>query len=142
MQVLFDTNLVLDVMLEREPWLAEARALWQAHEAGQLTAHVAATTLTNIAYIARRLTDGYRARQAVQVCLDTFEIISIDRSVLEAAQQLSGSDFEDNVQIASAETAELDAVVTRDVKDFQGSPRPVWSPAECLRRLAERDADQ
>jgi len=137
MQVLLDTNVVLDVLLERAPWFDDARALWQAHQAEQLTACITATSLTTIAYISQRLTDRPRARQAVQLCLDTFVIIAVDRSILERAQQLSGSDYEDNVQIASAEAAGLDAVVTRDQDDFRGSPLPIWSPADCRQRLAD-----
>ena len=135
MRVLFDTNVVLDVLLSREPWLEDGRTLWQAADEGWLTVFVTATTLTDIFYVARRLADIPRARQAVQVCLDAFEIVAVDRNALERAQQLSGSDFEDNVQIACAEASELDAIVTRDASRFAGSPLAVWSPAECRQRL-------
>lgn len=135
MRVLLDTNVVLDVLLSRAPWLEPAQALWQASDAGTLTAYLTATTLTDVFYVARRLTEFRRARQAVQVCLDAFEIVTVDRSALERAQQLSGADFEDNVQIACAEAAGLEAIVTRDTTSFEGSPIAVWSPAECLGRL-------
>lgn len=49
---------------------------------------------------------------------------------------MAGSDFEDNVVIAAAVTASLDAIVTRNVTDFAHSPVPVWQPAELLKRLA------
>lgn len=135
MRVLLDTNVVLDVLLKREPWQAEAAALWQAVDAGQVTAYLPASTVTDIFYIARRLTDIVRARQSVQICLDAFNIGTIDRAVLERAQILSGSDYEDNVQLACAEINSLDAIITRNPKDFTGSPIAVWSPAECLERL-------
>jgi hypothetical protein len=85
--------------------------------------------------VARKLTDIVRARQAVQVCLDAFNIGTVDRAVLERAQALSGSDYEDNVQIACAEFNELDAIVTRNPGDYEGSPIVVWSPADCLKNL-------
>jgi predicted nucleic acid-binding protein len=135
MRVLLDTNVVLDVLLRREPWREAAEALWQANDDGRLVGYVTATTLADVFYVARRLTDLQRARQAVQVCLDAFEIASVDRSRLERAQQLSGSDFEDNVQIACAEADGLDAIVTRDTDSFAGSTVAVWSPAECRRQL-------
>jgi len=133
--ILLDTNVVLDVLLQREPWLADAQALWQAVDEERLTAFLPASVLTDIFYVARRLTDSVRARQAVQVCLDAFEIAVVDRSVLERAQVLAGADFEDNVQIACAELNQLDAIVTRDPADFAGSPIAVWSPAVCRRHL-------
>ena len=142
MRVLLDTHVVLDVLLKRTPWLEEAQALWQANDEGRLTAYVTATTLTDIFYVARRLTDVQRARQAIQVCLDAFEVTPVDRSILVRAQQLSGSDFEDNVQIASAEAAGLEALVTRDRDSFQGSPLAVWLPSECRERLIEPNDEE
>jgi predicted nucleic acid-binding protein len=53
MRVLLDTNVVLDVLLKREPWVAEAQILWQANDDGSVAGYVVATTLTNIFYIAR-----------------------------------------------------------------------------------------
>lgn len=135
MRILLDTNVVLDVLLRRDPWQAEASTLWRAVDDGQVTAYVTATTLTDIFFVARKLTDTVRARQSVQVCLDAFNVGTVDRAVLERAQALSGADFEDNVQIACAEAAGLEAIVTRNPSDFEGSPMSVLSPAECLARL-------
>lgn len=135
LRILLDTNVVLDVLLKREPWLADAQALWQAVDNEQLTAYLPASIVTDIFYVALRLTDIVRARQAVQVCLEAFEIATVDRSVLERAQVLSGSDFEDNVQIACADLNTLDAIVTRDPNDYAGSLIPYWSPRECRQRL-------
>jgi predicted nucleic acid-binding protein len=135
MRVLLDTNVVLDALLSRDPWLGDARALWQAADEGRLAGFVTATTLTDVFYVARTLADIARARQAVQVCLDAFEIVPVDRASLERAQQLSGSDLEDNVQIACVEAIKLDAIVTRDAVSFAASPIPVWSPAQCRQRL-------
>lgn len=134
-RVLLDTNVVLDVLLSREPWRSEAAALWQAVDDEQLTAYLPASAVTDIFNVARKLTDIARARQSVQVCLDAFNIGIVDRAVLERAQVLSGPDFEDNVQIACAEFNALDAIVTRNPDDFAGSPVAVWSPEQCLKNL-------
>lgn len=135
MRVLLDTNIILDVLLRREPWRAEADALWQANDIGRLTAYLTATTLTDIYYVARKATDVSRARQALQLCLDVFEIAPVHRITLERAQQMPGADFEDNVQIACAEAGALDALVTRDKASFSAASLPVLTPAECLRQL-------
>jgi predicted nucleic acid-binding protein len=54
MNLLFDTNVVLDVLLYRQPWVQDAQKLWQAHEDGLLTGYLTATTFTGIFYIAKR----------------------------------------------------------------------------------------
>ncbi len=93
--------------------------------------------LPTIFYIVRRNADLARARRVVSECLDSFEILPVDRSTLELARTLTGPDFEDNLQIACAVVARLDAIVTRDPRGFAGSPVPVHSPAEFLARLSK-----
>ncbi len=53
MKILIDTNIVLDYLLEREPFLQDAEMLFQALDSGKLVGYVTATTLTDIFYIAR-----------------------------------------------------------------------------------------
>jgi len=64
----------------------------------------------------------------------------IDKQTLLDADRLAGNDFEDNIMIAAAVAASLDAIVTRNVADFAHSPIPVWEPAELLKRLAAASA--
>ena len=137
MRVLLDTNVVLDVLLNRQPWVTEASGIWQANDAGELDGYIVATTLTNIFYVARRLTNLDRARAAVRLCLDAFEICIVDRAALEQAETLNGSDFEDNLQMACAAQAGLDAIVTRDPAGFQSSAVLVLTPTELLLRLKQ-----
>jgi predicted nucleic acid-binding protein len=135
MRLLLDTNVILDVLLRREPWRADAEAVWRANDERHIAGCLTAMTLTDIFYVARRSSDLATARQAVQLCLDEFEIVPVRRHDLERALQLSGPDYEDNLQIACAEAVAADAIVTRDQDNYQGSTIPIWSPAECRRRL-------
>lgn len=112
MRILIDTNVLLDVLLNRAPWVAHAAALWKACTDGQVTGYVCASSFTDIFYIARRLTNLDRARIAVRLCLETFEVCSVNQSALQMAYGLPGSDFEDNVQIACAPQYALDAIVS------------------------------
>jgi len=95
MRVLFDTNIILDVLLDRKPWVEEASALWQARDEGRIIGYVVASVLTDIFYIARHLTDRETARTAVRICL---EICPVDREALEWAESLAGDDFECGAQ--------------------------------------------
>lgn len=135
MRLLFDTNLVLDVLLNREPWVTEAKALWQAHDDGKIVGYITASTLTDIFYVARRLTNLELAFRAIHLCLDTFEICPVDRTTLRLALDLPGADFEDNLQIVCASLAGLEAIVTRNPADFKAASVSIFSPAEILTRL-------
>jgi hypothetical protein len=83
MKVLLDLNVVLDVILNRQPWVAEARQVWNAHHAGEVEAYLAATEFTNMFYIVRRLAGEATARTAVQSCLATFGVFPVDQWILE-----------------------------------------------------------
>ena len=67
--------------------------------------------------------------------LATFEIIPVGRLELEQADAMTGSDLEDNVCMACAVNARLDAIVTRNTKDFAGSQILVLTPTQLLARL-------
>jgi len=137
MTVLLDLNVALDALLGREPWRAEADAIWDANRDGRIDAWISAAALPTLFYVVRKQADLARAHVAVTNCLRSLEIVPVDRTALEMATALPGSDFEDNLQIACAVEARLDAIVTRNPKDFTGSPVLVLTPAELLALLAK-----
>jgi predicted nucleic acid-binding protein len=134
-RVLLDTNVVLDALLDRQPWSAAATQIWQAHRAGKVEAHVNATSVTNIFYVSRKLIGRERAWQGVHACLDQLRIIAVDVALLQAAVAIGGGDLEDNLQITCATAAKLEAIVTRDPAGFAHSPIEVLTPAQLLQRL-------
>ncbi len=139
MRVLVDTNIILDFLLEREPFFADSQRLFQTIESGQIIGYVTATTLTDIFYIARRQTQSIeRARQAVSMIMTAMEICLVDRPILKAALTSTVADFEDAVQIACAIAQDLDAIVTRDAK-FVGVSILVFSVSQILQQLESSD---
>jgi predicted nucleic acid-binding protein len=134
-RVLLDTNVVLDALLERDPWVQEARAIWQAHLQLRIAAHFTATSLTDVFYVSRRLVGRPRAWLAVGACLDQLYIIPVGLPVLQAAARIGDGDFEDHLQVASALAANLDAIVTRDPAGFRASPIRVLTPAQLIVQL-------
>jgi predicted nucleic acid-binding protein len=139
LKALLDVNLLLDVFLDRKPWAADAQALWTAHHCKRFVGHVAAHGLTNLFYIARKVIGTEKARDAVRLSYQTFEILPIGRPELERADALPGTDIEDNLVLACATLAGLDVVVTRDPEGFAGSTIEVLPPAEFLKRLPKDD---
>lgn len=135
MRVLFDTNVVLDVLLNRDPWAEQSGAVWQASDEGQVVGYITACAVADVFYIARRLTTLETARAAVRICLEAFEVCPVDLQALERAEALPGGDFEDNLQIACSSLAGLDAILTRDKEGFRATAMPVLTPAELLTQL-------
>jgi predicted nucleic acid-binding protein len=135
MRVLLDTNVVLDVLIPRPQWFPDAEPIWRASTEGRLVGYITASSLTDIYYLSRRLTSAVGSRRIVRLCLDNLELLTVDRAALEAAYNSPTSDFEDALQIATAEREGLDAIVTRDPEGFALSPIEVLSPPEMLARL-------
>jgi predicted nucleic acid-binding protein len=134
MRVLVDTNVVLDVLLQREPWVSEAAAVWRLCSEAAIAGYVSASSFTDIYYVARRHTDRERARIALRLCLDTFAVCPVDQSTLEVAYTLAGDDFEDNLQIACSLINGFDYIVTRNIHDFKTSTVPAVTADQLLQR--------
>jgi predicted nucleic acid-binding protein len=140
-RVLIDTHIVLDFLLQREPFSQDAELLFKAIDDGQVVGYVTATTLTDIFYIARKHTRSVeQARQAVSETLTAMVICPVNRTVLESAFSSGLADFEDAVQIFCAVTQGLDGILTRDTQGFLSSPLPVLSIQELLSRLRRQNS--
>lgn len=135
LRLLIDTNVVLDLLFKHQPWFGEAAEFWSAWASGRITAYLLASILTDIYYIGRRQTDAMQAIAGVDRCLREFGILPVDRLILIAARALPGPDFEDNVQIASAQAAGLHYIVTRNATDYRQSPIPAVAPREVVAYL-------
>ena len=135
MRALIDTDVVLDIFLKREPFVEAAASLWRANEQRQFDAYVAGITPINVFYIARKLKGMDTAREAVREMLSAFRVCPFDGRILNAAMGLPVRDYEDAVQHASATASQLDAIITRDVKDYTGATLPVFTAADFLKQL-------
>jgi predicted nucleic acid-binding protein len=135
MKVLLDLNVLLDVVLAREPFATEAMAVLRACSDKRIAGYVSAVSVPTLFYIGRKTVGRELASAAVDHCLRSFEICAVDRAVLQSARTLSGTDFEDDIQIACAVAASLDAIITRDRLGFSTSPVPVLNPADLLAQL-------
>lgn len=135
MRVLLDINVILDLLLDREGFAADAEAIWEANNQGKVEIFLAAITPTTVFYITRKYKGIDQARQYVSDILAATQICPLHQQVFIAAETLQFNDYEDAVQVASAMFARLDCIVTRDQKDFRNSPLPVYSPSDFIALL-------
>ena len=132
--LLLDLNVILDVVLERQPGVEPACALWAAIETGQGRGRglIPAHGVTTIFYLLERARDAAFARSGVERLISVFGVAPIDDAVVRRALALGWPDFEDAVCAAAAEATGCDAIVTRDPDGFPDSPVPVVDPAGAL----------
>lgn len=130
--VLIDTNVVLDLLLERPAFVAEAQRITDWVEAGNCRAMLCATTITTIDYLARKQLDSTRAKAAITALLDLYDIAAVTRATLQWALASDMPDFEDAVLAYSAHLAGAQAIVTRNLRDFAKSPVRAYTPTQFL----------
>lgn len=141
MKVLVDTNIILDVLLDRESFVEEAIHIFELTETGLIEGFIAATTITNIFYILRKLLGRESTLVAIQKLLLSFELCGVNRQVIEWAIDKNLKDFEDGVQAACADISGLDAIVTRNGADFIDINLPIFSAAELVAHLQKSSDD-
>jgi len=134
-RVLFDVDVVLDLLLDRSPFSRNAGILLSKAEKGELSGHICATAVTTIHYIARKAIGDRRARKEVRKLLTFLEPLVVNRTVLEGAFDATFRDFEDAVSHEAARQAGVECIITRNIRDFKESHIPVYSPSDLVRML-------
>jgi len=135
MKILFDTNVILDVLLDREPFVNDAALLMSMVEKSEIIGFICATTVTTIHYLATKALDHQAASRHIQTLLSLFVIAPVNRLVLECAAASKFKDFEDAVLHEAAVHAGVEYIVTRNIVDFKYSKLPIFDPAEFINAL-------
>ena len=136
-QVLFDSDVLLDILAQRQPFvIASAQALNTVMKK-QVQGFVSGHAVTNIFYILRRQIGSEAARKLIENLLQHIQIASVTNQVIHQALQSPIKDFEDAVTSAAAMSAGLEIIVTRNQADFVASLVPAMLPEEFLKMLSE-----
>lgn len=133
MKILIDTNVVLDVMLKRDPFCKVSVEILSLSKRDDIEEYVSASAITDIYYIAyRQLRDKELVKKLMKELLTIVSIASVTGQEIQNALDLEWSDFEDSVQYSVALLQEMDGIVTRNPADYQGAKVKVWRPEELL----------
>jgi predicted nucleic acid-binding protein len=131
-RLLFDVNVILDVLLDRRPFADSSSAAWAIVEQGDAEGLLSAHAVTTLHYLNAKAVGIRTATDTTEALLSVFQVAPVDEAVLHSAASLKWADFEDAVTAASARRAKCDAVVTRNPRDFKGAAVRVLTPAEAV----------
>ncbi|CAN5327456.1 PIN domain nuclease [soil metagenome] len=134
-RVLIDTNVVLDFVLTRQPFFADADEIFFRLKNNEFEAFVSAITPINVFYTTRKEKDKAMAFSAVEELLKLVQIAKSNNQIYQNALALNFSDYEDAVQHECAVAESLDAIVTRNTKDYKSASVKVYSPSEFLQAI-------
>jgi predicted nucleic acid-binding protein len=131
-QVLFDLNIILDVLLERVDFYDFSARLLAYAETGVIQGWLAAHSVTTLFYLIAKDKSADQARVTMTSLLQFLKIAPVDQTTIEQALNLPCRDFEDAVQMTAALRVQADYLLSRNVEDFQPAPLTVIQPVELL----------
>ena len=130
--VLFDVNVILDTLQEREPFYDVSAQIMSLAEKGIIEGYISAHSVTTLMYLLSKDKSPELAKVVLTSLLQFLKVVKVDQSTIEQSN-LSFKDFEDAVQVIAALQSNLDYLVTRNPRDFLLSPVPVLQPIELLK---------
>lgn len=136
-RIFVDADIVLDFLLRREPFFRPAAMLFVAMQNGWVRGCVSPLIHSNLFYMLRKSSSGQGAIRALQQLTLLTRTLSVDQKTLEMAFASSFSDFEDALHYYSASNNDVDAIVTRNIRDYQRAKLPVLTAEECVQMLQD-----
>lgn len=133
MKIMCDTNVILDVLLERAPFADDSAKVLSLCEDHKIDGFISASCLTDIFYLVRKYTHSTElAYTAIGKVLEIVKVCSVTNNDAITAFQQKAKDFEDCLVATCAKSIRCDCIVTRNKKDFEEFGIPLLTPSELL----------
>ncbi|WP_443944445.1 type II toxin-antitoxin system VapC family toxin [Pedobacter sp. AW1-32] len=134
MMLLFDTNIIIDIILTREPFFNDSSKVFEFIDGEKFKGCITASSLTDIYYIVKKKSDHATAINFIESLILTVEILNVNKDTIILALHANFKDFEDAVQNAAAELNHIDLIISRNTQDFTDSKIPVQTPTDFLKQ--------
>lgn len=136
MKIMCDTNVIIDVLLEREPFAEASCRVLSLCEEHKIEGFVSASSVTDIYYLVRKYTHSTElAYKAVGKLLEIVKVCSVTNNDVLTAFQRKARDFEDCLVATCAKSIRCNCIVTRNKKDFEEFDIPLLTPEELLQQF-------
>ena len=134
--ILLDTNIVIDLLASRDPFYAEAAELFSLADKKSLKLSVSALSLANTHYILSKFTNDQEARKILRNFKVIVDILPLDDKVVDLALNSDFKDFEDAIQYFTAIENNQKLIVTRNKSDFKESKIPIMTAGEFIKSIS------
>ncbi len=135
-RIFVDTNIIIDLLADRQPFSRFAIALFNKAEHKKLNLYTSSHAIATTYYLLKKHINEKQLRTVLYDLLDFITIIAVDADVIKKSLRSKHKDFEDAIQIFCTYTvAKMDCIVTRNKKDFLYCELPVLTPDELDRKI-------
>ena len=135
--ILIDTDVLIDLALDRDPHAGPASELFDYLERRRRRGFVAWHSLSNFCYLVSPARGSQSAREFLVDLTHFVTVAPSDTDALRYAAQLPMKDFEDALQVAAARAYGASFIATRNTSDYRRSPIPAMSPKAVLKELED-----
>jgi len=132
-----DTDVIIDFLIDRKPHSREAAIIFTLIEQKKLKGYVSSLTFSNLYYVLRKVEPHNKVISKLDSISRMLTILKVDQQTIKDAIVSGFSDFEDSIQYNCAlDYKKIDALITRNTKDYKNSEIPVMTPADYLKTVS------
>ena len=135
MKVLLDTNIIIDIALERQPYFTNSETVLAFVEQGQIEGYISASTISDLYYLIRKQKGRDLTIEFLQEILTFCQIATVNQAAITMAFTTNFHDFEDSIQYSTAVVNKLDAIITRNPQDFPIITPRIITPEQLIVEL-------
>ena len=132
MRLFLDTNVLIDVVMNRKPWVDDALVLFELANQRKLSLFAVDLSFINIAYITRKMLSKQELYTLLKDLREFVNVVEVGEMVIDDAIKAQWNDMEDCTQYYAAKREKVGYIITRNVKDFSQSDIPVFLPNDFL----------
>lgn len=135
-ELFLDTNIIIDLLAKREPFYAEAALMFSLADKKKIQLSVSALTFANTNYILLQSKKSEESKQILRKLKLLVKVLSLDEKVVELSlNDNEFKDYEDALQYYTALENGVDAIITRNLKDFKKAKLPVMTAGQFLQSI-------
>jgi predicted nucleic acid-binding protein len=137
-KLFIDTNVMLDLLGEREPFYSSIAKIATIADRGKVKLIVSALSYSTVFYLLSKFEDNEVAKEKLRKFKVISETSDLTDRIIDKGLSSKFSDFEDALQYHCALETDCNLLITRNVKDFKKSAIPVMTPDEYLKSLKSK----
>lgn len=133
MKIFIDTNIVLDLLLDREILSLSSGKILSLCEENKVDGYISSSSITDIYYLIKKHThDNALAQKAIIKLISFLQVAPVDGEDIFNAYSYKANDFEDALVSVIAKKMKCSYLITRNLSDFAGLDIEVVTPEAFL----------
>ena len=133
-RIFADTDIVLDLLLQREPFYIHAARLFTMADRGAINISVSSLSFNNLDYLLSKRYSRPESRRILNQLKVLVNVLAVDDKIISLALNSTFADFEDAVQYYCATENNISLLVTRNLKDYRDAAIDVMTAEACLKK--------